>query len=313
MDSNGHFFISENRPEGLELKDPKEEVANDYLPFNIIISIRRMGWVEFDFSGWDRTKAIPMRDNGDPIDFDAEWVVTKLRLNIMNMFLSIFYTHYEQIHKVNLPKKVITSKDQITRTDLESPNVGFGSNQGLRLTSEPMQGIAIWVVPDVIKKTIEDLKAMLFSNEKFWGLIENIAVAHLNHQNNHFSQSVAISWTSIEAILIFMWDQYIVPLGSENAFKESVKRNNNNRYQGDSSRKYSSQVIIDVLADFLKIDITKKEKLHSIRSERNNWVHDLKDIDMLISHDALNMAINLLNSLIPIKLSWNANTSWYSG
>jgi hypothetical protein len=318
LNSTDPFYISETRPLGTELTNPQEVVVNEVLPFDLVVSIRRIGWVEFDFSGWTRTKAVPEPNDGEPIRFNEEWKVTKLRLLLMNVFLSIFYTQYEKIHQTNLPKNVITSKDQITRTDLESPNIGFGSQQGFNHTSisnEPQRGFTTWVVPKVIEKTIEEFRIMLGSNEKFWSLIENLAVAHLNHQNNHFSQSVGISWTVIESILALTWNEKAVTTSTykKDDLREAIKKHNDQKFKGTDPKRYSSKVMTDVLAELSIIDNSKKDKLHSIRISRNDWIHELKDIDMLVSNDAINVAIDLLNVLMPINISWNANTSWYSG
>lgn len=314
LNSNGPFYISESQPLGVDFENPKEVILNEELPFNLVLSIRRMGWIEFDFSGWIRTKAVPGPSEGKPWKIHEEWEATKLRLLVMNVFLSIFYTYYEKIHKTNLPKHVITSKDQITRAAFESTSMGFGSSQIFNATSwTPQMGFPTWVIPKVLEKTIEDFRIILCSNEKFWSFIENIAVAHLNHQNNHFSQSVAISWTAIEGILALAWFEKLLPNHEVGDLKKAIKKYNDQRFKGTNSRKYSSKVIIDVLAELSVIDDSKKDKLHSIRNSRNDWIHELKDIDMMVSHDALTDAIELLNMLMPINLSWSANTSWYSG
>lgn len=316
LNKNGPFYISETRPLGLELEYPSDTVANDELPFGLVVRINRIGWVEFDFSGWPRTRAVPEPSDGRPIRFDEEWEVTKLRLLLMNVFLSIFYTKYESIHKINLEKIVITSKDQITRTDFESPNLGFGSHRGFDLTSisnRPQRGFTTWVKPEVISKTIEDFRIILESDEQIWRLIENLAVAHLNHQNNHYSQSVGISWTVIESILAFTWNKIALPNFEEVDVRDAIRTHNGQRVNGINPQRYSSKVMTDVLAELSIIDNTKKDKLDFIRISRNNWIHNLEDIDMAVSNDAIAVAIDLLNMLMPIKISWNANTSWYSG
>lgn len=226
LNTNGPFYISETRPLGLELENPSDVVANEELLFDLVVRINRIGWIEFDFSGWTRTRAVPEPNDGEPIRFNEEWEVTKLRLLLMNVFLSIFYTQYEFIHRINLQKIVITSKDQITRTDFESPNIGFGSHRGFDLTSisnGPQRGFTTWVKPKVIENTIKDFRIMLGSSEKFWRLIENLAVAHLNHQNNHYSQSVGISWTVIESILALTWNNIALSTFEERDLKEAIK------------------------------------------------------------------------------------------
>lgn len=316
LNTNGPFYISEVRPLGLELENSSDVVANDELPFGLVVRINRIGWVEFDFSGWPRTRAVPEPREGEPLRFDEEWEVTKLRLLLMNVFLSIFYTKYESIHQMNLEKIVITSKDQITRTDLESPNIGFGSQRGFDLTSipnGPPRGFTTWVKPDVIEKTIEDFKIVLESDQKFWRLIENLAVAHLNHQNNHYSQSVGITWTVIESLLALTWNQIALPNFEEVDVRDAIRMHNRQRVNGINPQRYSSKVMTDVLKELSIISNTKKEKLDSIRIFRNNWIHNLEDIDMAVSNDAITVAIDLLNALIPIEISWNANTSWYTG
>ncbi len=317
LNSNGPFYISTTRPTGIKLDNLKEVVFNERLPFNLAVKVRRVGWVEFDFSGWDRTRAVPKPNDGEPIRFDDEWAVTKLRLMVMNVFLSIFYSYYEEIHKTNLSKVIITSKDQITRTSPQNPNMGFGSSSGFSLTSpEPPHGLVTWVIPEVLERTINDFKVILNSGEKFWSLIENLSVAHLNHQNNHFSQSVAISWTATEGILALMWNEKLEIQRKNCKLKESIKRHNKSckkPYKGFKPRNYTSEVMINVLADFSVINEDQKEKLHSIRSVRNDWIHELKDIDMKESSVSIDIAITLLNLLMPINLSWMANTSWYSG
>lgn len=60
----------------------------------------------------------------------------------------------------------------------------------------------------------------------------------------------------------------------------------------------------DVLTELLIIDNFLKNKLDLIRISRNDWIHEMKDIDMVVSNDAIAVAIDLLNVLMPIKISW---------
>ena len=324
LHSNNFFYISENRPESYSFSktDLFTEIIKEKLKFNIIISVKRAGIVEFDFTGWKKTKALPGPTDGEKWNIEKEWEVTKLRLLLMNVFLSIFYTQYEKIHRVNLAKTVITSKQQMTRTTLTSPNIGFGSSRTSDLYTFLSQnnnyiGLINWTVPKVISNTIDNFKLILhWKYRNYWNLIDNLAVAHLNHQNNHYSQSLAISWSVIESIIVIYWnDAFIMNTNfDQNKFKISINNHTRNKkYKGSNPNNYSSYTILRVLEDFSIINKTKAKQLHSLRKKRNDWIHELRDIKMKNSHDGLNHSIDLLNNKMPIDLHWAANSSWYTG
>lgn len=316
LDTKQPFYISNKRPDSsIALSESETIVLLEKLPNDIIIRVSKLGLVEFDFSGWERTKAIPESKDGASRDLDGEWQVAKFRLLLMNVFLSAFYTSYECYHRVNMAKLVVTSKMQITSKSFGEPSLGYFKShwyESYRISGS-YWGHSTWTHPDVLNNAVENFKHLLEVDEKYWTLIENISVGHVNHQNNHYSQSVAIVWTVTEALLSIMWDVFLRPNFEPKLLRNAIKKHNKNKVHSLCARDYSSSVMINVLDELGIIDGDIKEKLHTIRLTRNNWIHGLKDIDMIVSHETLHVAIGLLNRFLPINLTWYPNSSWYTG
>lgn len=324
--SDGLFYISNERVDPCNLifnkEDLNKEIIREILPFDIILSIKKPGLIEFDFSKWSKTKAVAEPTNGKKWNPRKEWNITKFRLLLMNVFLSIFYTKYERIHRINSSKVVITSKQQITRTNLDSTNIGFGSSATSELYISIFKNNHIintlnWVKPEVIYETIKDFKILFHWKYKdYWYLIDTLSVSHLNHQNNHYSQSLVISWAVTESILTKLWNNNFI-INTKYSIKQleiSIRKfNRKHDYNGPSPNNYNSYIKLKVLEDLSVISCTYARKLHKIREKRNDWIHELKEIKMKDSHEALSYSIDLLNKLMPINLTWHVNSSWYTG
>ena len=310
------IYLSEARIEEPLLPDPEAVLATAALPLGLSIQIRRRGWVEFDFSGWARTKSVPYENDGQLIDFEQEWKVTKLRLLIMNCFMSVFYTKLERIHRINLPKFVVTANDQITRRSLDCPNHG-GPKSLLVLNRSIWTGE--WVSLKVFSEAVEDFKLLLNEDEKIWWVVENTAVAHLNHQNNHYSASAGVSWIVLERIMSIIWSEKIEKneclrdVIKDIIKTEQAKGNRPPKFRGLNASEYNSWMMIEVLSRYAFFDEKVRQGLHILRLARNEWVHSMEEMSDLESTRLLDMTIMLLNILLPIELTWSSNTSYYSG
>lgn len=128
---------------------------------------------------------------------------------------------------------------------------------------------------DVARKSISDLRLAISNDQELLGLFELYAIASARHLEHRFSEALIIYWTVIEACIDALWRRLV----ADEAMSSDVRMPRSRRDRLGNSSTYSAAVRTEILYLRRKMPGDLYVQLNDVRSRRNKWMHELREIE----------------------------------
>ena len=108
------------------------------------------------------------------------------------------------------------------------------------------------------------------------------------------AESLIQSWTACELMLNYLWELY---LNSKKGPAGTYERMNRGRIKKLTGRDFSVSSVTELLELSGQLDFDLMKNLHEVRTNRNAWLHSLKEILLKFA--------DYLSKMLLLSLSWS--------
>jgi hypothetical protein len=267
------------------------------------ISACRSGVIKFDFNNGEPA-ALVSRNTPVHDYFENAISATAARLKLMNAFAVCMHSahlteHEDAYFNIHLGPNDLIHFDE------------RGNEGGSRILELPrldrIETIPNFILdhpdPDILPTRVLEVACLSFASvlqKRNSGAIDLCALLNqaANARANHdFSLSLVLSWTVCESLLGNKWESYY----TRQANLTGITLNRNKRKTYD--RQYAVATVIEILGLSNELPLQLYERLSSVRSNRNSWLHQTRQIDRADAEAALDVTKDLLDEVLGISLS----------
>ena len=146
--------------------------------------------------------------------------------------------------------------------------------------SDPIQNLEpshkFWtpIRDDVIEKSIADLADAVAHKDGLFDLLELFAIGSIRYREHRFPEALIAHWTAIEACINVMWRKLVDDEATDS--DAGMPKARKDRLSNSST--YSVAVRIEALYLCRSISGDLYSELQDVRTRRNKWMHELKDV-----------------------------------
>jgi hypothetical protein len=277
------------------------EVMRTTLAGGLEISVTVDGEFMFDFT------ALPdcVYPHGDMRDFLAMADIRGRRIRFMNAYLAFFYTREILAENRSYERMLVTMNLMFSKGTGMNPMVGpmmasrypqYSPSAATMLAVARMGPISVEVAADAAS----DLSALIEAHGSDGVMLADLYLraGHAYQEHNH-SFSLVSFWTIIERLINNLWKKL---QGDHESRDGEVFIDGKRRKRLEDGRTYTAAVMTEILSLFNYIPKDLYDDLSAVRKLRNDWMHDLQQINAKEAMRANSVCERLLRQVMGVTL-----------
>ena len=149
-----------------------------------------------------------------------------------------------------------------------------------------------------LEQSFDDLSRALNSPPSVARSLELLKLSHYRHLDHRSAEALVLCWAVCESIVDDLWSAMIDQVRLDDKDRMTKKRIESL----SNSSAFTASVKTETLELTGQLSIQQVQGLNSVRKLRNNWLHSLKEVEVIDAKHAIRVCTDLISSTHGIEL-----------